>query len=150
METLIWNIHAMSTWGLFGLIWTVQLLVYPQFLAVGSGEWNTYHDNHMRRITLIVAPLMLIELGTAVLLLLFPPGGVELTQVWFFGLGFTVLIWAVTVAVSVPLHGKLTDAWNQEYMRRLIRTNWLRTWGWTIRSAWVLLVSLDIMVISSA
>ncbi len=36
-----------------------------------------------------------------------------------------------TVAVSVPLHTRLGEAYDDGVARRLVATNWLRTAAWT-------------------
>ena len=48
-----------------GLIWVVQILVYPQFLRVGELEFKDYHFAHCFRIGLIVGPLLFLEAATA-------------------------------------------------------------------------------------
>jgi hypothetical protein len=37
----------------------------------------------------------------------------------------------VTVAVSVPLHARLGEGYDDALARRLVATNWLRTAAWT-------------------
>lgn len=59
---LFWSIQAASTWALIGLIWTIQLVHYPLFSVVGDESFTEYAKGHASRITLIVAPLMLLEL----------------------------------------------------------------------------------------
>jgi uncharacterized membrane protein YfcA len=38
---------------------------------------------------------------------------------------------AVTALVSVPAHMRLDRGWDDAAWRRLVRTNWWRTAGWT-------------------
>ena len=64
-------IHTAITWALVGLIWTVQGALYPLFQNVGDREFVAYHGRHMAMITWVVGPLMLLEVGSAVLLLCF-------------------------------------------------------------------------------
>ncbi len=66
----VFIIHCASTWALAGLIWTVQVSLYPLFTKVGRENFLAYHEMHMWRITWIVAPLVLVEIGTAGYLLL--------------------------------------------------------------------------------
>lgn len=142
MDGIIWNGHALVTYALFGVIWTVQLLVYPQFLEVSASRWNGYHDNHMRRITWVVGPLMLLEVAS--LFLLFMNGLLETSSLslWVFGVGPLGLIWGVTGGVSVPLHGRLSAHHDPQTITRLIQTNWLRTLAWSLRGGWVFQVSM--------
>ena len=53
---------------LTGLIWTIQIVHYPLFEQVGEDRFVRYHERHMRRITWVAGPLMLIEAGSAALL----------------------------------------------------------------------------------
>ena len=54
--------QLITTLPLCGVIWMVQLVVYPQFANVGAAQFANYHRFHSNRITLIVAPLMLGEI----------------------------------------------------------------------------------------
>ena len=55
---LIAQIAATSV--MTGVIWMVQLLVYPSFVDVAAtadrSTWQVYHARHARRISYIVAP----------------------------------------------------------------------------------------------
>ena len=51
-----------------GVIWTVQVVHYALFRHVGRAGWRLYHAAHTRRMTWVVLPPMVMELGTAGLL----------------------------------------------------------------------------------
>jgi hypothetical protein len=133
MELLL--VHAAVTWGLVGLIWNVQLVQYPAFALVGQAEFAAYHRHHCARITWIVAPLMALELLTAIALLAAPPAGLSAPML---AVGATLLAvnWASTAFVAVPLHGRVSGR-AREVQRRLVATNWIRTAAWSARGAWV-------------
>ena len=38
-----------------------------------------------------------------------------------------------TITLQVPAHGRLEHGWDPIVADRLVRTNWIRTIGWTIR-----------------
>ena len=59
--------HVGATLAMTGLIWLIQCVHYPLFAQVGAEAFQDYHARHTQWITPIVGPLMLIELGTAVL-----------------------------------------------------------------------------------
>jgi microsomal dipeptidase-like Zn-dependent dipeptidase len=40
----------------------------------------------------------------------------------------------------VPIHDHLTNGYDESAIRRLVRTNWLRTIGWSVRALLVLLL----------
>jgi hypothetical protein len=132
-------IHSAATWALVGLIWTIQLVHYPLFAQVGRETFRTYHQRHGRQITWVVAPLMLVELGTAVGLLY-----LGFLNPWFLAslvpLAFN---WASTWLVQIPLHHRLGSGFDAEAHRRLVTSNWCRTAAWTLRGVCLLMLSLD-------
>jgi len=143
-------VHAAATWFMVGLIWIVQIVHYPLFANVGQDSWGEYHRLHSSKITLVVAPMMLIELACAVAVWLCEPTAWR--DGWTYGgvifkateglpeiaLGVLGLCWACTFFVQVPIHAKLAEPGNDHSgSRRLIRnltfTNWARTVLWTLR-----------------
>jgi len=129
--------HAAATLAMVGVILMVQLVHYPLFRHVGRASYDTYQAEHMRRITWIVAPLMTIELGTAIGLVWVPPSAVPLWMAWS-GFGLVLFIWGTTGLVQVPLHSRLTEGFDAATHRRLVRTNWIRTGAWMLRGGLVL------------
>jgi|SRR5829696_7290696 hypothetical protein len=105
-----------------GVIWVVQLVLYPSFAEVGEGEWSAYHAAHSRRITPVVAPVMLAHPLVATALLLDRPGPLAAVN-----LALAAGLLLVTAAVFARLHGRLTPA----AVGRLVRLNVLRTVAWT-------------------
>jgi len=133
MTTLL-AVHCAATWALVGLIWTVQLVHYPLFAQVGVETFRTYHARHTRKITFIVAPLMAVELLTAVLLFL---GGAR--EPWLLAsFGPLLFNWLATWRVQIPLHARLAAGFEPEAHRQLVATNWWRTLAWTVRGGCLL------------
>lgn len=132
-ETVL-GVQLLSTFGMFALIWLVQLVLYPAFLFIEPSRFFPFHTMHSTRITWIVGPLMLAELASSLGWLLLRPD-------LFSALGFllVLVIWINTTFSSVPLHGRLATERRPEQRdllaERLIRTNWVRTWAWTARAA---------------
>ena len=131
--TLVASTHLAVTWMLTGLIWVVQVLVYPQFLRVPPANFQVYHVAHCFRIGLIVAPLMFVEAATATWLIF--QGARSLA--FLISTGIIVLIWLSTAMLQAPMHPKLMKGFDDTVIRRLIHTNWLRTFAWTARGALV-------------
>lgn len=117
-----------------GVIWTVQIVHYALFDRVGAEGWRAYHRAHTGRMAWVVLLPMVIELGTAAVLVLAPPPGVPRLCL-LIGLILTLLTWAVTFFVSVPLHDTLGRGWDTRAGDALVRTNWWRTALWTGRDA---------------
>ena len=53
------TIHQAITWMIVGLIWVIQIIVYPQFRRVGAAEFRIYHFSHCLRIGLMIGPMFL-------------------------------------------------------------------------------------------
>lgn len=130
-------LQAISTFAMFGLIWLVQLVLYPAFAYIDATRFRKFHFLHTQRITFIVGPLMCVELATSLGVFLLQPG-----VLWGAGLALTLVIWLHTVFVSVPVHNRLAISESDEArandIDRLVRTNWFRTIAWTFRAALVL------------
>lgn len=121
-----------ATFFMTGLIWLVQIVHYPLMADVGSDFFVNYETKHTQSITLIVLPMMLVELGTAIYLF-WEPG--DLSKLWLgVSLGALLLIWLSTFLLQVPLHGRLGAQFDSAVHQQLVSTNWIRTILWTLRS----------------
>jgi hypothetical protein len=127
-------LHAVVTWMLTGLIWTIQIVHYPLFEQVGEDGFVRYHARHMRRITWVAGPLMLAEAGSAALLFFLG----ERSPWFILGLVALAAVWVSTLLFQVPLHDRLTRGYDRKTIRRLTFTNAIRTLGWTLRAACLL------------
>lgn len=125
--------QAVATFGMFGVIWLVQLGTYPLQVHVPAENFVEYQAAHMRRITYVVGPLMLVEAGTAAWLLFIPMSDCGVTLSWV-GMGLVFLIWISTIVLQVPCHWKLERGKDDAAIRKLVATNWVRTLGWTARA----------------
>ena len=128
--TALLVLQAAASCALAGLVWFVQLVHYPLFASVGGPDaFRAYEVEHTRRTTRIAAPLMVVEAGTAALILVLEPEAATLV-----GALLVVALWASTFLVQVPCHRALSRGWDEAIHRRLVRTNWLRTGLWTARA----------------
>lgn len=133
----IFTIHLAATWMLVGLIWVVQILVYPQFLRIPGETFKPYHATHCFRIGIIVAPLLFAEAATAAWILHEGGGPAFRLSAWLIP-----AIWLSTALLQAPIHTRLMKGFDAALVRRLIITNWIRTVTWTARG---ILVSLTLM-----
>ena len=134
---LILLCHAAATFYLVGLVWFVQRVHYPLFAGVGPAGFAAYERAHTSRTTPVVAPPMLIEAKTGLLLLLFPAPGLPPWPLWL-GLALIAAIWLSTFALQVPRHRDLERGFDAGAHRSLVGTNWIRTALWSLRGALVL------------
>lgn len=128
--------HLVSTLLMVGLIWFVQVVHYPLMADVGASEFRRYAQLHQSRTTFVVSGPMLVEAGTAAYLLIAAP---QLRASWSFLTAsmLLVVIWASTACWQVPLHRALASGYDELRIRRLARSNWLRTAAWSLRAVLV-------------
>jgi hypothetical protein len=144
MAALVFVAHAVATCALVGLIWLVQLVHYPLFAHVGAEAFPAFHQLHVRWISPVVVPPMLVELAGALYLVVdrpaFMPGWAAAA-----GLTLVVVAWGSTFALSVPAHDALARGFDPATIERLVTTNWVRTLAWTARAgllSWLLVRAL--------
>ncbi|GAC1343662.1 MAG: hypothetical protein NVSMB14_07740 [Isosphaeraceae bacterium] len=120
-----------ATWYMTGLIWFVQVVHYPLFDRVGETEFRKYHPAHVAKTTPVVAPAMLIELATSILLVFRRRGDSTDFRLACAGLALAAASWALTAFVSVPAHDRLALGFDPATFRLLVRTNWFRSISWS-------------------
>ncbi|MCA9802176.1 MAG: hypothetical protein KC777_09325 [Cyanobacteria bacterium HKST-UBA02] len=116
-----------------GLIWFVQIVHYPLFTRVGSRTFTQYAESHRHLTSLVVVPLMLLEVFSALLLPFIINSGTGRGLSWL-ALALLVGVWLSTAVLQVPLHEKLGNCYSEEDAEKLASTNWVRTILWTARS----------------
>jgi len=115
--------------GLFILIWMVQLLIYPSFKWMSTDTFKSWHRNYMQRITYIVAPLMIAQTGLCIYFFYYYPAMVMPNITYSTLVAST---WISTFIVFIPLHGKLDRELNKVTLcDSLTRKNWIRVALWT-------------------
>jgi hypothetical protein len=127
-----------------GVIWFVQIVHYPLFAKVGTGEFIAYERNHADRTGYVVAAPMIFEL-CASFVLSYLTRHSPLSMLANVALALTLIVWIATFALQVPCHNRLGKGFDEAVHMRLVRTNWLRTVGWTLRSG--VLVALLLRVL---
>jgi hypothetical protein len=137
---LLVDVHLVSTTMMAGLIWFVQIVHYPLFRKVGAGGFTRYAREHATRTTWVVAPLMLVELSSAVGVATLSHGTGTFVPA-IAGLLLLAVAWASTAFVQVPCHGRLASAYDPLMIGRLVFSNWLRTIAWSGRVPIALLLS---------
>lgn len=131
-----------ATLLMIGIIWFVQVVHYPLFAKTGSGDFRSYEQRHTSLTTWVVAPPMLVEGITALLLFWFRPTGV-LTWQLSIGLALLAVIWLSTALLQVPCHNVLSQGFDPIVHQRLVTTNWMRTVAWSMRGLLVLWMAIS-------
>lgn len=131
-DVILLTVHLFATTAMVGLIWFVQVVHYPLFAAVGRPEFAQYAQRHQHLTSFVVGPFMAAEGVTALWLAIAPPAGVNR---WLALVALAVLgvVLGSTVLLQVPRHAVLANGYDDERARTLVRTNWIRTVGWTTR-----------------
>jgi hypothetical protein len=134
----LFTAEVMAAAMMTGIIWFVQVVHYPLFQKIPGPAFPAYEAVHTVRTGWVVAPLMLVELGSALALLIvrLPSGGMApaaIDPLHLAALGCLLLIWASTFFLQVPLHGRLLLSADSECLHRLVATNWIRTILWSVR-----------------
>ena len=131
--SVLFAIHAAATWAMVGLIWTVQMVVYPAMREVPADAFPGYERAHQRRMSMALVVLAPVELVTALLVFLVP--GEVPRWLPFVSGAVLAALWIGTAAYYAPLHGRLARGFDRGLIEQLIGMNWLRTAGWTVRGA---------------
>ncbi len=125
--------QVVGSGGMFGVIWVIQLVHYPLMRKVPVEAFRAFEEEHQRRITTVVGPLMALE-GLSVLAVFFlRPTCLSFAIVLAGGLVEAVAI-GTTAFVSAPMHGRMAASGRPDLLDRLITTNWIRTAAWTARA----------------
>ncbi|REK17609.1 MAG: hypothetical protein DWQ40_09185 [Actinobacteria bacterium] len=130
-------IHALATWFMIGLIWTIQTVHYPLFALVGSGSFPSYEASHTRRMGWLLAIPAGVEVTTGAALVWVRPAPVSLDLVLVGG-ALLAVMWVITALIQVPLHRRLSSFWSTHEIGQLVRSNWIRTGGWSVRGLLVI------------
>jgi hypothetical protein len=138
--TIIWA-HLAATLYLTGLIWVIQVVHYPLMDRVPADGFTAFHAEHARRIGVVVIVPMLVELITALALLVIRPPGVP-AALLVAGVVLVGTVWLSTFALQVPLHRQLSEGFNLAAHRALVHGNWIRTAAWTLRAAVAIAVAV--------
>ena len=129
-------IHVGSTWAMVGVIWIIQVVVYPYMASVPAGAFSGYERLNQRRVLWVLALFAPAEVITGLVVFL-APGTVPRWMPLVGGV-ILVLLWVSTAFFYAPLHGRLLDGFDSGLHRRLVSANWLRTVGWSVRGVLVL------------
>lgn len=125
MLRLLLLIQLIASAAMTGIIWIVQVAVYPLFAKVGAEAFEAYHEGYMSLVSFIIMPLMAIEALTCAACFFLGNKRDHLAPSILFG-----IICLSTALIQVPQHQALT----QVTVGALVAGNWTRTIAWTLRT----------------
>ena len=130
MNSYILWVQFLSSFWMTSIIWFVQIVHYPLFLYVPQKARSAYVKRHQYLIAWLVIPGMFIEVAT-LSILQFRNNYSNLLIVSIICL---IIIWTSTFFVQLPFHRHLLTRPSDLIVRRLILTNWIRTFAWTVKA----------------
>ncbi|RZS99489.1 hypothetical protein [Aquimarina brevivitae] len=127
MATLLF-LRVLVDFGLVVLAWLVQLVIYPSFRYYAVADLLQWHSKYMTRISIVVIPLMTLQLVFAIYFL------IQLYNVLnLINLVLIFLIWLSTFLQAVPLHKNISlKIMPHASAIKLVKINWIRTILWTV------------------
>jgi hypothetical protein len=114
--------------GLFILIWIVQLIIYPSFGYYSKENLYDWHKKYTKRFSIVVMPLMCSQIIIAIIQLF-------QAQNWYTILSMLIIVslWITTFKIFVPLHFSIDNNKPIENAcSKLVTKNWMRTALWSI------------------
>lgn len=139
--------HAAATLLMTGLDWFVHAVHYPMFARTAEGgddHYRAFQSEHLMRTVPLIPPIMLLELTTAIALVLIATPPFDRWLAWL-GAGLLAVVWVVTFGGAVPMHGRLERGFDARAHRWLLRFDLVRALAWTARSAVALVMLMQAM-----
>ena len=127
MDLALYNLIISSV--LTAVILITQIVNYPIFKHV-QHDFPAFHQNYVKRIGFIVAPIMILEflIVSTMLIQDFDNTLIQLISILVF------IIWLSTFFIQVPIHNQLSLG-NKTNLNLLIYSNWMRTICWILKLA---------------
>ena len=113
-----------------GVSLITHFVTYPSFKLIKSSSFSEFHKSYTKKMLFIVAPVMILELISSLLLVIFDISDNN-TEICL--LITLILIWLLTFLTIVPIHNKLTVNYNKDLNQKLIKLNGLRTILWILK-----------------
>lgn len=120
-----------AAWFMTGLIWTMQILNYPLLALIDSASFVAYETAHNRRFIAVVGPGVLVMVVTTVRLFVSRPPAIPLAALLAVAL-LLLVVFVSTAFYGARLHTKLARGFDPAAHATLVRSNWVRTFAWTL------------------
>ena len=126
MNYILLNIIINSI--LVGVILMTQFINYPLFKSIKS-DFTNYHKQYTKRMGYVVAPLMVIELILVTYITLHHKENLFVIFIFL----LTIIIWASTFFIQVPIHNTLSKKKEKNKIIILNKSNYIRTICWIFK-----------------
>lgn len=118
-------LHLVLSACMTGAVWAMHTIHYPLMRRVPPERFAAFMEEHLSRFTRWLAPLMMVELATAINLSLYG-GWAPVTN-----LCLLVCAWSITFYLR-PVYQQLSEGHKPELVDRLLRMNRYRTLLWLV------------------
>ena len=122
---IAFELNKMSNLLMLGICILVQFIIYPSFKSPDFINFQAFHLSYSKKMFYIVAPIMLTELFSSLVLVYKNP-----SKTYLISLIFLLLIWLLTFFLIVPIHNFLSTDYSIKKVKKMIRFNGLRTFFW--------------------
>ena len=126
----LFTVHLIFTAIMVGVIWLVQVVHYPSFNFIDKKFYSDFQNFHIKRISFIVIPVMLLELVSGLILIFLDNRHSTPSLISF---GILILIWIITGLFFAKAHQDLTAGYDRKIVKKIIKLNWIRTLLWSTR-----------------
>ena len=126
MNYILLNIIINSI--LVGVILMTQFINYPLFKSIKS-DFTDYHKKYTERMGYVVAPLMIIELVLVTYIIIHHKENLFVIFIFL----LTIIIWASTFFIQVPIHNTLSKKKEKNKIIKLNKSNYIRTICWILK-----------------
>ena len=128
-EDIILNICLITNLLMIGISLIIQFIVYPSFQIFDKAFFLKYHRNYMKKMLIIVSPIMILEIVSSTILFILSQTKIEALILFI-----NVLIWLVTFIFIVPIHNSFSKNNNLKKVKKLLNYNFTRTFLWIFKA----------------
>lgn len=116
-----------------GVYWLLQIVDYPLFLKCNKDDFNEHYIFHSKNSVIVMLLPMLIDLVFSLIYLMNYSQAIN-SFMPVLNLLLTITIMYAVFFISYPIQEKLyQDGYNEEEIKKYIKTNWIRTISWSIK-----------------
>ena len=128
-EDIILNICLITNLLMIGISLIIQFIVYPSFQIFDKAFFLKYHRNYMKKMFMIVSPIMILEIVSSFILFI-----EYQTKILALILFINILIWLVTFIFIVPIHNSFSKYNKLKKVKKLLNYNFIRTFLWIFKA----------------
>ncbi len=140
LDAVMFLMQVVTTFSLTGIIWFLQLVHYPLMRRIVRTRFVRYERMHVLLSAFVIGPPVLLETVAVVYSLWRKPPWMDPDSV-LLGAILLGIIWISTFVLQMPQHRVLQQGFDPKAYRRLLYSNWIRSYAWSFRTI-ILLFSL--------